>query len=490
MKALAVEVGGVELAALVAGEGRAVAGGVIFPPGPIRILHPLEKGKVFRNGWHSWSFSGWVGEGTPRLPMASKERQPMVDHPSCFESDRILSSAIAAIGDPDHEALLIGALGPGGWLEIGEGVLKGHYQGGPGGWFLAYGPTTQVFTAYLHSLCSEWEIPFTVRKAPRVWCSWYSFYRDIDEKKILEVTEGLHGLPIEVVQIDDGWQRNVGDWEPNDKFPHGLQAVAEAIQKAGFIPGIWLAPFIARDNSQLIRQHPEWVLKDETGQPVIAGVNWGGPFYALDISQKEALNWLKELLLKFRSWGFRYVKLDFLYAGALPGQGGSKIAPETAYRAALRTLKEEVWKDGYLLACGAPVIASLGVCDGLRIGPDVAPYWSDASGDPTAPGVKNAIATSTSRLWLKPAVNTDPDVVFFRSRYCLLTEEQKHILRDLAWVSGFKGTSDPPGWLTEREREELLAFLSSSPRVSQETFYRFKIADRRVDFEAEIAGWT
>jgi len=485
MKALTVEVGGVELAVLAMGEGRVVPGGVILPPGPIRILHPLEEGRIFRNGWHSWSFSGWMDYRTPWLPRALEARQPMVDHPACFEGDQLLSSAIAAIGDPDDKALLVGALGPDGWVEIGEGVLKGYYRGESAGWFLAYGPTTQIFADYLRCLCSEWKIPFTVRKAPRVWCSWYSFYHNIDESKILKVIKALSGLPIEVIQIDDGWQKSVGDWEANEKFPRGLQGVAEEIQKASFVPGIWVVPFIARENSQLAREHPGWILKDKTGEPVIAGNNWGGIFYSLDILQERVLNWLKELMWKLWSWGFRYVKLDFLYAGALPGQGGGKIAPEMAYRATLEALKE-VWSDGYLLACGAPVIASLGACDGLRIGPNVAPYWSDGSGDPTAPGARNAIATSASRLWLKPAVHTDPDVVFFRSRYCLLTEKEKHILRDLAWVSGFKGTSDPPGWLNGREREELLAFLSSSPNVRQETFYRFKIADRTVDFEAGI----
>lgn len=46
-------------------------------------------------------------------------------------------------------------------------------------------------------------------------------------------------------QIDDGWQKSVGDWDVNtDRFPLGLKAVTEKIRSEGLIPGIWVAPLI------------------------------------------------------------------------------------------------------------------------------------------------------------------------------------------------------------------------------------------------------
>ena len=129
-------------------------------------------------------------------------------------------------------------------------------------------------------------------------------------------------------------------------------------------------------------------------------------------------------------------------------------------------------------------MASLGLCDGLRIGPDSSPFWSNNSGHFTAPGARNAIATSSNRLWLKPLVHTDPDVVFFRSRYNLLSDEQRQLLLDLAAVAGFKGTSDPPEWLDAQELHALQEFFSRRESVDQRGFHRFEVNGRPVDFSS------
>jgi len=481
LKAIKFRIEEIEVAALATGEGEVIPEGIVLSPGSVRLLHPLVDQSVYRHGWHSWSFTSWLEGKTFGFPSIPKEIWPMVDHPSCFETSLIHSSGLTAVGDMEGKCLLFGALGPGGWIEVRDGYLEGDYDSVPAPWLLAYGETSEVFHRYARILQHHLAIPqLGEKQTPRVWCSWYSFLRNIDEGLLLRVVESLRGLPIDVVQIDDGWEANIGDWEPNERFPRSLRFLAEAISQAGFIPGIWVAPFIARSNSEIVRIHPDWVLRDEGGEPVIAGVNWGGPFYALDVSNEAVLNWLELLLGRLRSWGFSYLKLDFLYGGALPGQCSS---PEVCYRIALGRLRH-AWGDGYLLTCGAPVMASLGLCDGLRIGPDSSPFWSNNSGHFTAPGARNAIATSSSRLWLKPLVHTDPDVVFFRSRYNLLSDKQRQLLLDLAAVAGFKATSDPPEWLDAQELHALQEFFSHPESVNQRGFYRFEINGRVVDFRS------
>lgn len=54
-----------------------------------------------------------------------------------------------------------------------------------------------------------------------MWCSWYSFYTRIGEDLLLRVLDEVAAFSFEVFQIDDGWQRALGDWEPNDRFPGG-----------------------------------------------------------------------------------------------------------------------------------------------------------------------------------------------------------------------------------------------------------------------------
>ncbi len=157
-----------------------------------------------------------------------------------------------------------------------------------------------------------------------------------------------------------------------------------------------------------------------------AGFNWGKPLYALDSGNQEVVEWVEGLVRKVLAWGYDYLKLDFLYAAALPGAEG-----EARYRMAMTRLREAA-KEAYLLFCGAPVLASLGLADGLRIGPDVAPYWDNEDrsfwlADPTGPGLRNAFRSTLHRLWLMENVHVDPDVVYFRTRFNLLSPEEMRL---------------------------------------------------------------
>ncbi|MDI6424336.1 alpha-galactosidase, partial [Enterobacter hormaechei] len=163
------------------------------------------------------------------------------------------------------------------------------------------------------------------------------------------------------------------------------------IRAMGHIPGLWMAPFIVRPSSRLYRERPDWLLKDAQGDPVPAGINWGGFYYALDTTHPQVRAWLRGVIQRAVAWGYTYLKLDFLYAAALPGVRHENIPREQAYREALRVVREAAGEEVYILACGAPILPSLGLVDGLRIGPDVAPYWrnedrEDYLHDPTGPG--------------------------------------------------------------------------------------------------------
>jgi alpha-galactosidase len=193
---------------------------------------------------------------------------------------------------------------------------------------------------------------------------------------------------------------------------------------------------------------------------------------------------------KVRGWGYEYVKLDFLYAGALPGQRHGNMPREEAYREGLKVIREALG-EAYFLTCGAPVLPSLGLCDGLRVGPDVAGYWTSHRDDDllmntATPGTRNAIRTTLQRLWLKPLVQTDPDVAYFRSRQNELTAEQKQLLQDLTRIADFKASSDVPAWLTESEWAALRLFLESKPAVRKTGRNHYELDGRCVDFGSHI----
>jgi alpha-galactosidase len=298
-------------------------------------------------------------------------------------------------------------------------------------------------------------------------------------------------LPFDVIQIDDGWQVSTGEWEANSKFPSGMKDLADRIKATGRTAGLWLSPFIVTLDSKLCQDHPDWLLRNEKGAPIFTGRNWSGMTYALDVTHPAVLEWLDTLIRKVRSWGYEYLKLDFLYAAAFPGLQRSPAPREEAYRNAMRVIREAAG-DAHILACGAPILPTLGLCDGLRIGTDVTPFWLNTPfsiwlNNPNHPGTQNAIRMCIHRQWLKELTHIDPDVVYFRSRNMLLTKEQKQLLVDLALICGFKVTSDPPQWLTEQERGELRDFLEADPVIEQVDAYRFRIDGREVDFSPVIA---
>jgi hypothetical protein len=120
------------------------------------------------------------------------------------------------------------------------------------------------------------------QQLPTGWCSWYYYFTKINQKEIFEnvTVAGERDINLKYFVLDDGYFTAIGDWlSVNKKFPDGMKAVVEKVQSVGMIPGLWLAPFVARRNSQLYREHREWFLKDEGGKPVLAGwnPNWGVP---------------------------------------------------------------------------------------------------------------------------------------------------------------------------------------------------------------------
>ncbi len=271
-----------------------------------------------------------------------------------------------------------------------------------------------------------------------------------------------------------------------------MKALAKKIKSTGRKAGLWLAPLIATRSSRLFREHSDWFLRDQHGRYVSAGFGWGEQIYALDTTQPKATEWLADLMKQVRGWGFDYLKLDFLYAGALKGKRYKDFPREAAYRESLRLMRQAMGLDAFFLTCGTPILPALGLCDAIRIGPDVAHQWEKYRDavlfyNSATPGTKNAIRTAIHRLWLKPLIHIDPDVVYFVNQENELTEAQKSLLQDLAYVCDFKASSDLPQWMTTEEREQLRVFLESNPKVKQVDRYVFQLDDRIVDFTPAVS---
>lgn len=456
---------------------------------------PQPPRKFYRHGWQSWSLSTWLDPSEPPLPIRAAEFRAKDEDPAYAFHTNHISAWVGAVEIEEDDILLVGALGLGGRVEVDGRTIKGFYE--PVGqigklsyeWLIVRGKETESFAAYASILETKFG-KTSFEKPPRVWCSWYSLLKWISERNLLKALRNLGDLPFDIFQLDDGWQDNSGQWEPNNKFPSGMTSFADKIKSTGRKAGIWLAPFITSEKERLFHDHQDWLLRDEQGNLVRTGLHWTDNTFALDLSQPEVLEWLDKLIRKVVGWGYEYLKLDFLHAGAAVGKRYADIPREEAYRNAMQVMRSAA-DSAYILACGAPIIPSLGLCDGIRVGPDVTPFWLNIPlsvwlNNPNDLATRNGIRTSIHRLWLKKLVNLDPDVMFFRTKHNTLKPHENQLLQDLGAITGFIATSDLPQWLGKEEMNSLKNFFASDFRVEQFGRYEFGIDGRKTDFASVV----
>lgn len=277
-----------------------------------------------------------------------------------------------------------------------------------------------------------------VRPAPTIWCSWYRYFDAVTEADVVENVEAIERLrlPVDVVQLDDGWQRCVGDWQSTERFG-SLAAVVHRAVAAGRRAGIWLAPFLVRAASEVARHHPDWLVSDDSG-PVWLGRNWGDDLYALDSTNEAAWSAVLASLRSLRELGFDFFKLDFLYAGAIDGHRQEQTDPVVAYRAALASIREAIGPDAYVLGAG-PLLPSVGLVDAMRIAPDIALAADPDDGDMSQPSVSTAMMTSRGRAFAHGRLfANDSDCLIARPDF----EARSRWLEHLERWGGMRGSSD------------------------------------------------
>lgn len=256
------------------------------------------------------------------------------------------------------------------------------------------------------------------------WTSWYHYFTNIDESIIQKNISNYiqnKNYSIDVFQIDDGWQADIGSWtQCNKKFANGLQHITQLLHQHHIKAGLWLAPFIVEKKSELVKKHPEYILKDEKGKWVKAGYNpmWSGSFYVLDFYHEGVRNYLKQVFETITNhWGFDMLKLDFLYAVCLRSRPG-KTRGHIMYDA-MKWIRS-VCPNTLLLACGVPLMPCAGHVDFCRIGADVSMGWNERlvewfrlrEGISTRRSVNNTISRRhLDGYWF----GNDPDVFILRN---------------------------------------------------------------------------
>jgi alpha-galactosidase len=265
---------------------------------------------------------------------------------------------------------------------------------------------------------------------PVGWCSWYHYFGDLTWDDVVGNVGTARKLgrafPIDVFQVDDGYEQDIGDWTAAKPGYPTLDGLARAITREGFRAGIWTAPFSVAETSDVFAAHPDWMVA-EGSRPKFAHRSWARAIYALDLTHPRVQAHLFDLFSALKHAGFDYFKIDFLFGSAMPGERRRNVTPIQAYRQGLRVIRKAVGKS-FILGCGAPLLPSAGLVDGMRVGEDTAPYWKTRPSAFEGPNayfaLKNALLRQFMhrKLWLN-----DPDCLLLRDREIELTPGEREL---------------------------------------------------------------
>jgi alpha-galactosidase len=136
---------------------------------------------------------------------------------------------------------------------------------------------------------------FADKALPILYNSWYSTLFDVRCEDQIKLAERAAKLGVELFVIDDGWfegrtndKAGLGDWYVDrEKFPDGLGPLIERVNELGMQFGIWIEPEMVNANSNLYRNHPDWIYQYPSRE-VLMGRNQ----YMLDLTNNEVIDYL------------------------------------------------------------------------------------------------------------------------------------------------------------------------------------------------------
>lgn len=340
------------------------------------------------------------------------------------------------------------------------------------------------------------------------WTSWYKHFNKIEFPTIkTELDNFVESLPklnnkadTIFFQIDDGFQKNIGDWlELKDSFKSKMPSLTKKIKSFKIQSGIWIAPFICEQKSKIFKNKKDWLLKDEKGNPIKVGYNplWSGSFYALDIYHKEFRNYLIEVFFTYlNKWNFDMVKVDFLFAAAIQVRK-NKTRGQQMHDAI--SFINELCKGKKILACGTPIGSTFGLVDYCRVSSDTHLKWEHRLlkflNKRERVSTIGALRSTLNRWQLnKRAFISDPDVFLLRADKNQLTLNQQHTLLLVnVLLGGQLFTSDNLKEYTEEQISELDNLLyyhgseiNSVEQVSKE-LYEINFTKSKINYKALIS---
>ena len=129
----------------------------------------------------------------------------------------------------------------------------------------------------------------------------------------------------------------------------------------GYEPGLWAAPYLVVEDTNLAKEHPEWLLRYEDGTLQRGNRN----ACVLDPTYPGVCDFLEETFRRLTfDYGYTYYKLDFMRAVVreMKGYRGDDkpklkfydptVTRVEAYRKGLEAIRRGMGPDAYITMCG------------------------------------------------------------------------------------------------------------------------------------------
>ncbi len=201
----------------------------------------------------------------------------------------------------------------------------------------------------------------------------YRLQDDLSSENISEKLSFLRGLkaPFEYIEIGNGWQNAIGDWEENDSF--NLKQTAHQINNSGYKAGIWTSPFIVHKDSEFFETEKQWILRHADGSVCTYTID-DTEYAVIDVSSSEYLEWLELTYQRLSAYGFYMHNVDHTVAFMLQKDVillDPTLTVTEAYLRAVKVIKNAIGDEGYLYITNGFNAPLAGVADSVQISSDV-----------------------------------------------------------------------------------------------------------------------
>ncbi len=167
-------------------------------------------------------------------------------------------------------------LGAGELLLPGEGRLStGEHYATPWVYFAAADDGLDGLAAVWHT--HQRSLPAHPSQQPVVLNVWEAVYFDHDLPRLQAIADRAARIGVERFVLDDGWftgrrddTLGLGDWQVDPAvWPDGLSPLVDHVHGLGMQFGLWIEPEMVNPDSDLYREHPDWILSAGDRVPLL-----------------------------------------------------------------------------------------------------------------------------------------------------------------------------------------------------------------------------